>query len=414
MSSFEKGAEAIQQFLKENGLSDAQIQNLTSELVNGLTGVIGPSIDASIAGATKDKNILGAGEYEVGVNKTNDTLYNIYDEVQKQGGITVGHNEKSEASMESTDNHYNKVHEQMNNIHECGKDTYEHVEEIPPELEEIKEEEETVSDELEEVLTEQEYYGEGQINATESVEDAIASEEEAVTTQIEQILQDNQDELNAIKALDSTDIDAVQTKALNDINANVASIKDSVDGMSNAQTSSNNTDAAFKEQIDMMEAHYNQVIQELEAEIQAIKKANSSTTNGIAAHASGLKRSKTDHIAWTNEGKGQNEILYRSSDGALLTRVGTNDTVFSHAMVKNLWNIANNPNAFVAKNIALNIPEFTNRSEETIAPIINCPITINGNANENDIVNAINKMMPKINDQVQASIRKDLRKSGRK
>ena len=50
---------------------------------------------------------------------------------------------------------------------------------------------------------------------------------------------------------------------------------------------------------------------------------------------------------------------------------------------------------------------------ETISPIINCPITIEGNANEQDVINAINKTLPKISKHVQNDIRKDLRKSGR-
>lgn len=47
-----------------------------------------------------------------------------------------------------------------------------------------------------------------------------------------------------------------------------------------------------------------------------------------------------------------------------------------------------------------------------VQPVIECPITIMGNANENEVKRAIRQMIPEIDKEVQKSIRKDLRKGG--
>lgn len=59
------------------------------------------------------------------------------------------------------------------------------------------------------------------------------------------------------------------------------------------------------------------------------------------------------------------------------------------------------------------IPDLTPNYEAfNVQPTIECPITIMGNANENEVKRAIRQMIPEIDKEVQKSIRKDLRKGG--
>lgn len=66
----------------------------------------------------------------------------------------------------------------------------------------------------------------------------------------------------------------------------------------------------------------------------------------------------------------------------------------------------------------LNLPDIKlpdlipNYEAFNVQPTIECPITIMGNANENEVKRAIRQMIPEIDKEVQKSIRKDLRKGG--
>ena len=55
-------------------------------------------------------------------------------------------------------------------------------------------------------------------------------------------------------------------------------------------------------------------------------------------YAKGSKRIPSDQLAWTQE-EGQ-ELIFRSSDGAMLTPLKTGDKVFTAQMTDNLWNLA--------------------------------------------------------------------------
>ena len=55
-------------------------------------------------------------------------------------------------------------------------------------------------------------------------------------------------------------------------------------------------------------------------------------------YAKGSKRISSDQLAWTQE-KGQ-ELIFRSSDGAMLTPLNTGDKVFTAQMTDNLWELA--------------------------------------------------------------------------
>ena len=58
----------------------------------------------------------------------------------------------------------------------------------------------------------------------------------------------------------------------------------------------------------------------------------------------GSRRIPKDQNAWTQE-NGQ-ELIYRSSDGAMLTPLGRGDAVFTAEMTQRLWDIAKTPDIF--------------------------------------------------------------------
>lgn len=67
-------------------------------------------------------------------------------------------------------------------------------------------------------------------------------------------------------------------------------------------------------------------------------------------YASGAERIPNRQVAWTNEGAP--EAIIRKSDGAVLTRLNTGDTVFNGMATKRLWDFGNNPEEFL-KNMNL-------------------------------------------------------------
>ena len=62
---------------------------------------------------------------------------------------------------------------------------------------------------------------------------------------------------------------------------------------------------------------------------------------GKNGYATGSSHIPYDQLAWTQE-KGS-ELIFRSSDGAMLTPLNKGDMVFTADMTKNLWDIAKNP-----------------------------------------------------------------------
>ena len=59
---------------------------------------------------------------------------------------------------------------------------------------------------------------------------------------------------------------------------------------------------------------------------------------GRRAYATGSKHISSDQLAWTQDGGG--ELIYRSTDGAILTPLNVGDKVFTAEMSENLWNLA--------------------------------------------------------------------------
>ena len=100
-----------------------------------------------------------------------------------------------------------------------------------------------------------------------------------------------------------------------------------------------------------------------------------STAKGTAkTYASGSSYIKKDQLAYTQD-KGQ-EVIYRKSDGAMLTPLGKGDKVFTNAMSENLWKLAqmNIPdmiNSAMSQPIVQNMNQNVNQSMGDVQFVIN-------------------------------------------
>lgn len=71
----------------------------------------------------------------------------------------------------------------------------------------------------------------------------------------------------------------------------------------------------------------------------------------VSALAKGKRLIDEDQLAWTQENGA--EMIVRPSDGAILTPLAKNDSVLNAAATQNIWDMANNPSAFVRDNLGL-------------------------------------------------------------
>lgn len=71
----------------------------------------------------------------------------------------------------------------------------------------------------------------------------------------------------------------------------------------------------------------------------------------VSALAKGKRLIDEDQLAWTQENGA--EMIVRPSDGAILTPLAKNDSVLNAAATQNIWDMANDPSAFVRDNLGL-------------------------------------------------------------
>ena len=71
----------------------------------------------------------------------------------------------------------------------------------------------------------------------------------------------------------------------------------------------------------------------------------------VKALATGKRRIEDDQFAWTQENGA--EMIVRPSDGAILTPLAKNDSVLNAAATQNIWDMANDPSAFVMDNLGI-------------------------------------------------------------
>lgn len=110
---------------------------------------------------------------------------------------------------------------------------------------------------------------------------------------------------------------------------------------------------------------------------------------GLSSFATGSSYINKDQMAWTQE-KGQ-EVIYRKSDGAMLTPLGRGDKVFTAAMSDNLWkmaqmNIANMFDRSMSQPMVSNNVVNNNLSPNTSVQL---SITLPNVTNYNEFKNAL-------------------------
>lgn len=109
-----------------------------------------------------------------------------------------------------------------------------------------------------------------------------------------------------------------------------------------------------------MNAEITKKIQELE---EAKRKAKAELHNmNYPGYATGTKRIQNNQLAWTQENA--SELIYRTSDGAMLTPLGRGDMVFTAEMSKRLWEIASGDIPSLTGNTKL--PNITSTNRSTI------------------------------------------------
>ena len=113
-------------------------------------------------------------------------------------------------------------------------------------------------------------------------------------------------------------------------------------------------------------------------------------------YAKGSRRISSDQLAWTQE-NGQ-ELLFRSSDGAMLTPLGTGDMVFTAEMSRRLYDIAKTPD--FSSLIATTLPKGirSNRTNNNVQNDVIMNISLPGVVNVDGFVNELrnNKRFEKI------------------
>lgn len=73
------------------------------------------------------------------------------------------------------------------------------------------------------------------------------------------------------------------------------------------------------------------------------------TKSQISGYASGLKKAYKDEDAWVNELG--NESMIRPTDKAIITHVAKGDTILDAEATKNIWDMADNPAAFINRQL---------------------------------------------------------------
>ena len=114
----------------------------------------------------------------------------------------------------------------------------------------------------------------------------------------------------------------------------------------------------------------------------------------VSALAKGKRLIDEDQLAWTQENGA--EMIVRPSDGAILTPLAKNDSVLNAAATQNIWDMANNPSAFVRDNLGIGGSSVS-------------PATTAGNTNYNQDIQNVTFNFPNVKnyEELLASMQKD-------
>lgn len=131
---------------------------------------------------------------------------------------------------------------------------------------------------------------------------------------------------------------------------------------------------------------------------------------GIPSYASGTKNAKGG-LSRINDGNGDEIVILK--DGSVLMPLTKGSQVLSARETADQIAFSSlNKEMPTYKIPEINMPTMSQKEPATISPVIQCPITINGNADGQDIARELNKRMPEITKQVSMGIYKDLKKNG--
>lgn len=119
----------------------------------------------------------------------------------------------------------------------------------------------------------------------------------------------------------------------------------------------------------------------------------------LKGYSVGSKNIDKDQLAWTQE-KGR-EIIYRSSDGAMLTPLGKRDKVFTKEMSDNLWRIAQTNVGSMAGTRTANTSLVTNAGNSISSNIENVNLDFSGVSNYEEFVAKL-KADPNYKNYIQA------------
>lgn len=130
---------------------------------------------------------------------------------------------------------------------------------------------------------------------------------------------------------------------------------------------------------------------------------------GLKGYASGTRRAGRNGWALTNERGGEMVI----TDRGIYMPLSQNSGVVPADLTSKIFGLTENYSAIMGGLASEYVSGYNKANDgRTIAPVVNCPITITGNQiDEQGVIRAINKQMPVISKKVQSDIRKDLNKS---
>lgn len=114
----------------------------------------------------------------------------------------------------------------------------------------------------------------------------------------------------------------------------------------------------------------------------------------VSALARGKRLIDEDQFAWTQENGA--EMIVRPSDGAILTPLAKNDSVLNAAATQNIWDMANDPSAFVRDNLGIGGSSVS-------------PAATTGNTNYNQDIQNVTFNFPNVKnyEELLASMQKD-------
>lgn len=141
----------------------------------------------------------------------------------------------------------------------------------------------------------------------------------------------------------------------------------------------------------------------------------------LRGYRNGSRRINGNQWAWTQEDN-KEEVIFRASDGAMLTPLNDKDMVFNNEQVQNLWEMSKglDMSRFInlnTSNMIGSLPNIVNRNEMNqniyIGDNMDSLFTIEGNVTKDAIPGlekTIRKMIPEISDRLGIYIRSELKR----